>query len=52
MTDKYNFSFSEFKKFTSKSYKDFLSRSKTYNNLRKLIINDVEIDANKTLSIS
>lgn len=52
MTDKYNFSFSEFKKITSESYKDFLSRSKTFNNLRKLIINDIEIDINKTLSIS
>ena len=51
MTNKYNFSFSEFKKFTSKSYKNFLSRNKNFNGLKKLIINDVEIDVNKTLSI-
>ena len=52
MTDKYNFSFSEFKKITSESYKDFLSRNKKFNGLKRLIINDIEIDANKTLSIS
>jgi len=52
MTNKYNFSFSEFKNFTSTSYKDFLSRNKKFNGLKRLIVNDVEIDVNKTLSIS
>lgn len=52
MTNKYNFSFSEFKKITSESYKDFLSRNKNFNGLKKLIINDVEIDVNKPLNIS
>lgn len=52
MTNKYNFSFSEFKKFTSKSYKDFFLRSKNFNGLKRLIINDVEIDVNEPLNIS